>query len=386
MKKFSLTLFMCLCGALTAFSQHKDSWEVTVNSMDSQLMDRISRVAEDIQSKGGADRSLALTMLTAAGTSAVSSLIDITSSEVMRLATYRQTQKKEWSRMIEKECSYADSISSVKGLNDFYSSASRYGALDPSGMNFDGISLRGERDGQEVLFLSCHIDTTRLDHLFRHSKFFLVLDTLCFHPYQCHLPNLSANGIRLSKDMSTERDNSFSYTEREGLNIGMELVITSSWINEAVMVQKDVELGRFKMNVRIPQGTDVYVYSRKEALKSGDPVIEMSGDSFVVPRSYMPLSGDDRMWGTGEYNVNIRLAEKCRFSQDKSTNAKLKDWHKDYTRLRKMQNKGSQFTEYLETLWRQNGNNFVKTTVKQTLTAGVNSSKNTTAAPSASRK
>lgn len=399
MKRLSIFLFMLVClTGMSAIAQpamgprqeDNDSWQVTVNTMDVQRRDRISRVAEDIQSRGAADRGVFTGMLSAAGMSLVSSAIDLTATEVIRLATYRKEQQKEWQRMIENECSYSDKISSVKGLNDFYAETSRYGALDPSGINFDGICVRGVRNGKEVLYLSCHIDTTRLGHLFQHSKFYLVLDTLCFHPYECHLPNLSANGIRTSAHMETERDNRFSYKEREGLTVGMELALSSSWINEAVMVQKDIELGRFNMSVRIPEGAEVYTYSRKRieqnrelalkdtaSLKMSAPLdtnyICISGDSFIVPRSYMPLSGEERMWGTGEYNINITVTEKCRFKQDEANNPKLKNWHKDYLQIRKMQKKGSVVGEYLQTVWKQNGNNIIKSTIKQTLNSGASS-------------
>jgi len=389
MNSFSKSLFLlvCLIGT-SAFAQSavgpkhddNDSWDVTVNTMDVMRRERISRVAEDIQSHGGDDRGVLTGMLSAAGVSLLSSAIDITATEVVRLATYRKEQQKEWQKMIENECSYSDNISSVKGLNDFYAETSRYGALDPSGINFDGVRVRGVRNGKEVLYLSCHIDTTRLSHLFQHSKFYLVLDTLCFHPYECHLPNLAANGIRTSAHMETERDNRFSYTEREGLTVGMELVLRSSWINEAVMIQKDIELGRFNMSVRIPEGAEIFTYSRKRIERNRElsapqdtSFINISGDSFIVPRSYMPLSGEDRMWGTGEYNISLTFTEKCRFKQDETQNSKMKNWHKDYLQIRKMQKKGSVVGEYLQTLWRQNGNTIIKSTIKQTLSSGASS-------------
>jgi len=402
MKKVSTLLLLFMCVICTsAFAQpakgpkheDSDSWNVTVNTMDIMRRERISRVAEDIQSRGGADRSVLMGMLSSAGMSLLSSAIDITASEVIRLATYRKEQKKEWQKMIDNECSYTDKISSVKGLNDFYMETSRFGALDPSGINFNGISVRGERNGKEVLFLSCSIDTTRLSHLFQHSKFYLVLDTLCFHPYDCHLPNLAANGIRISQKMDTERDNRFSYAEREGLTVEMEFALSSSWINEAVMIQKDIELGRFNMSVHIPEGAEVYTYSRKQIERNRElarqvaspselssPLdtnfININGDSFIVPRSYMPLSGEENMWGTGEYNINITITEKCRFKQDEANNAKLKDWHNDYLQIRKMQKRGSVVSEYLKTVWKQNGNNIIKSTIKQTLSSGAAELKN----------
>jgi hypothetical protein len=360
-----------------------DSWMVTVNQMDDQRRERITRTVESLQERGGANRAVITSILAAVGMSGLNSLIDIASSEVIKLAKYPQTQKQNWMRMIQNECSYTDSLSSIRGLQDFYKETSRYGALDPSNINFDGISVRGVRSGQEVLYLTCHIDTTRLAHLFQHSKFYLVVDTICFHPYSCHLPNLSANGIRLSPGENTERDNQFSYDERDRLTVGMELSLSSSWINEAVMVQRNVELGRFNLQVPIPSGTEVYSYSRREIEQNrhriaADPTlrdkldtnfVNIQGDCFVVPRSFMPISGTEPMWGTGEYNMKVKISETCSFVSDENRNIKMKEWKQDYKRLRKMQKKGSEVGEYFKTLWQQNGNNLIKTMVRQSLTS-----------------
>lgn len=77
------------------------------------------------------------------------------------------------------------------------------------------------------------------------------------------------------------------------------------------------------------------------------------------------------MWGTGEYNIKVRLTENCLFSQDATHNEKLRHWHRDYKQLLKMQKRGSEINEYMKTFWRQYGDNIVKTMVKQGLNTGV---------------
>ena len=367
-------------------SQGEESWQVVVNEMNPDRRERITQTVESLQEQGGASRSVIGSILLAAGQTGLTSLVEITATEVAKLVTLRKTQKQEWQKMIDRECTYNDSIASIKGLQDFYSETSRLGALDPSNMNFDGISVRGSREGREVLFLSCHIDDERLDHLFQHSKFYLVIDTLAFYPYACHLPNLSANGIHLKDGETTDRNNHFSYDERNHLSIGMELSLSSSWINEAIIIQKDVELGRFQMKVNIPSGTEVYTYSRSridrnrqliasgkapEGVKLDTSYVNISGDCFVVPRSYMPISGTESMWGTGEYRMKVVFRESCQFSKDLEKNQKMKHWKRDYRQLRKMQKKNSGVGNYFTTLWRQNGNTMVKSIVKSTLNSGV---------------
>lgn len=360
-----------------------DSWQVNINPMDASKRAKITRTVEEMQSRGGATRSVTTDILKAMGFAGVSSAVDVVTTEIIHLAQYRKEQKRKWMQLIENESNYTDSISSIKGLNDFYLQTSRYGALDPSNINFDGISIRGVRNGKEVVYMSCHIDTTKLEHLFQHSKFQLVVDTIAFNPYECHLPNLSANGIRLMGNEQTERDNSFSYDERNNLNIGMELTLSSSWINQSIFVLKNVQLGTFKLNVSIPSGTRLYTYSRKQIernrqLMAGNPsqkldtmFVQIEGDCFVVPRSYMPISGEEPMWGTGEYNIKVKFRESCQFSEDATRNEKMKHWRKDYKQLRKMQKKGSEFNEYFRTLWNQNGETLMKTMIKQGLNSGV---------------
>lgn len=357
-----------------------DSWEVTVNTMDVHRRQKITELVEDMQERGGATRSIVANLLNIAKTNSVTTAIDIVSSEIISWTNYRKAQKSEWMRMIEKENSYTDSISSIEGLHDFYSETSRYGALDPSNINFNGISVRGIHEGKEFIYLSCHIDTTRLEHLFRHSKFYLVVDSIVFKPYECHLPNLNANGIRLMGGNDTQRNNEFSFEEREALSFGMELLITSSWLNEAVMLHQNVSLGSFKLNLNIPSGIESYKYSRKEILANRQrmkhnpslhldtTLVHMEGDCFVVPRSYMPISGTEPMWGTGAYNIKVKFKEKCQFVQNPERNMKLREWHTDYKQLRKLQKKNNGVIESVRNLWKQNGNTMIKTIVKQYLT------------------
>lgn len=355
-----------------------ETWEVSVNQMDSRSREKVNHIVEGLQTRGGATRGVLKDILGSMLTGGVTAAVDVVATEMINLAKYKKAQKEKWMQMIERECNYTDSISSIKGLKDFYSDVSSLGALDPSNINFDGISIRGVRDGKEVLFMSCHIDTTRLDHMFQHSKFNLVLDTLIFHPYQCHLPNLQANGIRIMRNETSERDNSFSFDERQNLTVGLEMTLSSSWINEAVMVMNNIELGKFKLNVNIDQRKPEYIYSRKQieqnramGLDRDTTFILIEGDCFVVPRSYMPISGGKRMWGTGEYNIKVKMRESCQFNRDEDRNKKMKEWYKDYKQLRKMQKKGSQTEEYLKTVWKQNGNTLIKQMLKQGLSTGV---------------
>lgn len=373
-----------------------DSWEVNVRQMPSDLRANITETMVNLKGSDE-DRGLIADIGSAVGMGLVSGLVDAVVTETFNLAQYRKKQKQEWMRMIQNENNYTDSITSIKGLKDFYTANSHMGALDPSNINFDGIEIRGMRNGQQVIYMSCSIDRDNLEHLFRHSKFNLVLDSMSFNPYICHLPNVTANGIRTMNDIKKGRavvkadtilrpgkgGNGFSFDERNNLRVAIDFSIYSSWINQAVQIHKNIELGKFSFVVNIPNNIiGTYNYSRSEILNEAkkqpkdmqgkflaDNLIDIEGDSFVVPRSFMPLDNGKPMWGTGEYNIKVKIRESCQFADNSE---KAKHWREDYKRLRQMQNRSGEVQEYFQTLWNQYGNTLVKSSYKTTLSTGVN--------------
>ncbi|MDE5814486.1 MAG: hypothetical protein K2H72_09380 [Muribaculaceae bacterium] len=373
-----------------------DTWEVNVKQMPMEVRANITETMANLKGTEE-DRGIIADIGSAVGMGLVSGLVDAVVTETFNLAQYRKKQKQEWMRMIQNENNYTDSITSIKGLKDFYTSNSHMGALDPSNINFDGIEIRGIRNGQEVIYMSCSIDRNNLEHMFRHSKFNLVLDSLSFNPYVCHLPNVTANGIRTMKDIKKGKaemrgdtiirpgkgGNGFSFDERNNLRVAIDFSLYSSWINQAVQVHKNVELGQFNMVVNIPNNIlGTYTYSRSKILEEAkkepkdkqqeflaENLIDIEGDCFVVPRSFMPLDNGKPMWGTGEYNIKVKIRESCQFADNSE---KAKHWREDYKRLRQMQNRSSEVQEYLQTLWNQYGNTMVKSSYKTALTTGVN--------------
>ena len=368
-----------------------DSWEVNVRQMPPSTRAEITETMSKLKGTDE-DRGIISEIGQAVGAGLVSGLVDAVVSETYNLAQYRKKQKQEWMRMIQNENNYTDSITSIKGLKDFYNANSHRGALDPSDINFDGIEIRGMRNGQEVIYMSCSIDRDRIEHLFRHSKFNLVLDTLAFYPFQCHLPNVTANGIRTMNEIKKGKayvkgdtiirpgvgGNGFSFDERNNLRVSIDFSLYSSWINQAVQVHKNVELGNFKFTINIPDNVRVYTYSRNKVIDEAKKIptgidreqflnhnlLAVEGDCFVVPRSYMPLDNGLPMWGTGEYDIKVKIRESCQFADNSE---KAKHWREDYKRLRQMQRRSGEVQEYFQTLWNQYGNNLVKTSYKTAL-------------------
>lgn len=326
---------------------------VSVNPMDPERKNKLNGVADRYRNK---TRSSFGDVSKAMLTGGVGAIVSVLGNEVANLLKIRSKQKKAWQEMRNKECLFIDSLESVIGQSDFYGDLSSHGPLDPSNMNFDGITLRAQRDGQDVLKMVCHIDTARLNHMFMHSKFYLVVDTILFNPYRSFLPNFQA----LHVDRHTMRDmdqvvrdywqtiSQFDFNEYGSPVVNISMDICSSWINEMVQVNKDVKLGGFSVNIPIDEKElrdSIYVYYRSEALENGLNVIDMEGDCFVVPRSYMPVDATNPSWGTGEYKMKVTISEKCRYN---TQGGRAKNWHRDYKQLVRMQNHGKAKNEYWE--------------------------------------
>lgn len=323
---------------------------VDINPMTTEKRRHLDRMASRYRENS---RSVLTTLGKSMMIGGVTSAINVLTTELVNLTKVRKNQKQKWMEMRNKECVFIDSLCSVNGQRDFYRLPSSYGPLDPSDMNFDGITFRASRGGKDVLRMVCHLDTTRLAHLFLHSKFYLVLDTLEFHPYQSFLPNLSANRVTGPDAKASDDEKAywntichFDFAEQKDPKLKIRLDFSSSWINEAVQVHRDVFLGSFDIEIPVKEDHltgSVYFYSRQQALAEHKPTIEVTGDCFVVPRSYMPVSAQNPSWGTGEYKLKVVMSETCRYNPD---GKRAKNWHDDYKQLVRMQNNGKASNEY----------------------------------------
>ena len=355
------------------------SFVLNVNPMNGERKEKLNRAASNYRSR---NRSILTDLGNSMLAGGVAAVVNVIGTEIINLTQVRSKQKKAWEEMRQKECTFVDSLQSVKGQSDFYGRQSSYGPLDPSDMNFDGITLRANRGGQEVLKMVCHIDTTKFDHLFLHSKFYLVVDTIVFHPYRSFLPNLKANRIEQPRANEASQDemdywntiSQFSFDEHGTPTVNVKMDIYSSWINELVQVYQDVKLGTFSVNIPVNREQlqdSVYFYSREKAIAEHLPIINMEGDCFVVPRSYMPVAANNPSWGTGEYKMKVVLSEKCRYNPDAK---RSKNWHRDYKQLVRMQNHGKAKNEYwsdVVTTFRDNRNTILKATYTPALNMGV---------------
>ena len=332
MKKTLLTLII-LATVLSISAQrvNVNSIQLDVNTLSDAEAEKINHFIESQGNRLGFLGSVGMAVLSTIVTQTVNESV----TGIIDLTELPGTRKAEWNRMIQNECNYKESLTYVNNLTDFYSEGSRFSALDPSNFNFNGFTLNAKHNDKDVLCFYSHVDTEEvgLNEIVNHSKFRLVLDSMYFYPYRCHLPNLTANQIHPEKGKDYQRSTSFNFEERDNLTVSIDFTITSSWYNQAIILNKDIELGTFSIQIPIDQKSltdSVFVYKR--GMPNQKP-LEIAGRCFIVPRSYMPLSNGVNHWGTGEYNVKVTVAEHCNITKEISDN-----WRRDYRRLRKMKN------------------------------------------------
>ena len=258
----------------------------------------------------------------ATGSQGASALASVTFNTIVNAIKGR---KEEWKKAVDKENLYEKKIVMLENIDDFYSMVSDAGALDPSGMSFNGFACLQQRGGDTVFYIACHLDTSdyAIGRILKHSKFQLQLDSLVFNPLLCNLPNDNTRAFSERKQ--------FSFKERGTLFFTIDMDITSSWVNQAVQIYNDVKLGSFAIRVPITEtsldadGIFRYVLGREDN-KVDCSVI---GDCFIVPRSYIGVRDENGIyhdaWGTGQYKVTMVIKETCGISEDFQKHWKA-DW------------------------------------------------------------
>lgn len=256
----------------------------------------------------------------------VNATSNLMSLGVNYITTLMQKNSKDfeaWSKAKQMQCTYKKTLSSQETIDDFYYRPSNNGALDPRDLKFNGFVCRnffeveptGEsktRRGHDAFYVSCKLrtDSLGLAHLGNHSKFMLEVDSLVFYPKYCNIPNASHRVI----------GKGFSFDKLSDLEFELNVKVLSSWINEAVMITNDYELGHFVIRARIDEnalqvvGNDtVFVYNGKDPKTNG--LVSIIGDCFIVPRSYVGTSNEP-MWGTGQYKLAIEVSETCQLNAE----------------------------------------------------------------------
>lgn len=223
--------------------------------------------------------------------------------------------RERWYQAAKEQCTFVQPLVSKDVIDDFYALPSTKGALDPEYLKFEGfgcrnyIELKDQPDyGCEVFYVFCKLrqDSVGLNHIVNHSKFMVDLDTLMFAPKYCNLPNDSTGRI----------ESRFDFNKRKNLRLTLKARIYSSWINEAIMVTQDQQLGEFTIQVKIDKNQlnedGVFIYSKTNPEQK--ELVTVSGDCFIVPRSFTGTTDFKKyqpVWGTGQYRIEMDVIETC---------------------------------------------------------------------------
>ena len=303
-------------------------YQVVVTSQDdSEVIIRNNMLIDNMQNSqkrgwnelGRSIENAYKSALTQKTVNATSNLISLGVNYATTLMQKNSKDFESWSKMKFQQCTYKKDLSSQETIDDFYYMTSVNGALDPRDLKFNGfvcknfieVQQRGGADsprmGHDVFYVSCKLRTDSLGiaHLTNHSKFMLEVDSLAFYPKYCNIPNVTPK----------KANDVFSFDACTNLEFEMRVKVVSSWINEAIMITSDKQLGEFVIRAKINKdaltvvGNDtLFVYNSKDQ-KTKD-LVSIVGESFIVPRSYVGTASEP-LWGTGQYKLAIEVTESC---------------------------------------------------------------------------
>jgi hypothetical protein len=309
------------------------------NQHDSIGIQKLNQRLDQLSRQSG-NRNLGKTIKLALGTGVTQRTVNATSNLVSFGVNWivSQMQKnsknfESWSKAKQQQCTYTRDLSSEDKIDDFYYLTSTNGALDPHNIKFNGFTCRnyisvdsvnnrskgeagndklekkpGQKNeiGHDAFYISCSLrkDSLGIAHMANHSKFMLEVDSLIFYPKYCNIPNI--NGRKASE--------SFDFKQFSNMEFQIKVKITSSWVNEAVMVTNDQQLGEFTIIARISNEVlddGVFIYNGKN--KKTLSAVSISGDSFMVPRSFVGTV-DTPIWGTGQYVLHMEVSESSQLN------------------------------------------------------------------------
>ena len=292
-----------------------DSWKTIKNAYRNTVVGQISSISSDVLTAG-----------------------------VGLLVEALRDKRGDWMQQVKRDCSYTRTLPMQRQITDFYASTSTRGAMDLDSIVFDGFGCQqflSFRDPQTdslrrmlVFDMKCALrkDQPGLDRMLHHSKFEVVIDHLFFNPYLCNLPNDSLTSA--NADLRVP----FSFDSRNNLSFNVNARLTSSWLNEAIQAVNDQLLGEFKITAQIkdesviekgdwfpgyfvyinPTAENIKQYNltpdQIEKMKQNEKYVSVTGESFLVPRSFVGYDNTrshNRIWGTGQYKVEMTITEKC---------------------------------------------------------------------------
>ena len=347
MKRIISLLIAFACTATLAYSQPEKGtrtegvrvYSIGVSeSMDSHDMNEMLIQYQDemASTRRGIISDIFLSYRSSAARKAGSIIDIVIDAGINELTELVRDHRRDWQMAVQKESRFSRNLKMDNEISDFYHKSSTNGALDLQDIAFNGFSCRqyiyrNNEEPLEVFYAQFSLDTTQtgLRRMVNHSKFEVILDSLMFNPFICELPNDSIPDpdLRLG----------FDFERRKDLKVSLRTVVKSSWICENMTIVSDQPVGEFLMEVSIDpkyMNDTCFTYCRTnpaDACKAN--LIRCTGESFMIPRSYIGLIDNTAYWGTGQYSLDMTLSESCRINEDYYKNRKA--WKEEWKIIRK---------------------------------------------------
>lgn len=278
-------------------------------------------------------------MLVQKTVTATSNAMGVVVKYISALIHKERNDREAWRKAVQNQSRFVQNLATVNYIDDFYYTSSTYGALDPMNMKFNGFGCKcsmspaelmgrgGNRQGQssqapvirsgndidrasdsEILefYVLCKMrrDSMGLHHIVNHSKFYVDVSQLVFDTRHTSLPNDSVSGSVKP----------FDFRGRKNLTFNLNVKVYSSWVNEAIMLTDNQQIGEFNITARIDSGdldqNGLFVYD--PAKHQGK--VSVTGDCFLVPRSFTGTAAAPS-WGTGLYRLDMTVSETCSMNE-----------------------------------------------------------------------
>ena len=174
----------------------------------------------------------------------------------------------------------------------FYNAPSFLGALDPSGLQFNGVTVtryitNASGQDNQAFLLSCSVPHESIQEFITNHRFIMQIDTLMI-------------------DLSQIRA---KYTLKKRVSIQIDLTFTATWMDDNTSTHNKQELGMFRINIpslHYDKEAPIVSFGREQ---TGNMI---SGYCFFIPRSYSAFkSGENYMpcWSAGEFEVAVTVRE-----------------------------------------------------------------------------